>query len=93
MPIRGHSVVHQRLFFTLPDERAVLLRLWELSLFRFGGEYLNEVYRPLLERKPVKRAIVYRLVKGLNRIFTGQGQRRDRGGLNQERDGRDRQVR
>lgn len=61
----------QRLFFTLPDSRATLLGLWELSLFRYGGEYLSEVYRPLLDRKPVKRAIVYRLVRGLNRIFTG----------------------
>jgi len=61
----------QRLFFTMPEDKATELRRWELSLFRFGGEYLEEVYRPLLDGKKVPRPIVSRLVKGLNRIFTG----------------------
>ena len=59
------------LFFKIPDELAAELRLWDLSVFTCAGEYLSEVAEPLRTGKGVSRRIVGRLVKGLNRIFTG----------------------
>ncbi len=45
------------MFFKIPKERENELSLWELTVFKFAGEYLY--------------AILSRLVKGLNRVFTG----------------------
>ena len=59
------------LFFKIPDERAEELRLWDLSVFTTAGEYLSEVAGPLESRKGVSARIIGRLVRGLNRIFTG----------------------
>jgi hypothetical protein len=59
------------LFFKIPDELADDLKLWELTVFRFAGEYLGEVVQTLRESRPVRRPISNRLIKGLNRIFTG----------------------
>lgn len=66
-------LVSQRrgLFFKIKPELVQELKLWELSVFRFAGEYLDEVLNVLKEGKPVRRPILSRLVKGLNRIFTG----------------------
>ncbi len=62
----------QRLFFTMPRARADALHLWELTVFRFAGEYLNRVLRPLSRADArVDAAILKRLVCGLNRVFTG----------------------
>jgi hypothetical protein len=59
------------LFFKIPDEQAAELKLWELTVFKFAGEYLTDVVEQLKARQTVKRPIVNRLIKGLNRIFTG----------------------
>ena len=59
------------LFFKIPDDLAGELKLWNLSVFTGAGEYLAEVAEPLGNRKRVSRRIIGRLVKGLNRIFTG----------------------
>jgi len=59
------------LFFRIPDELAEKLGLWELSVFRFAGEYLSQVIKTLRDGQHVRRPIMSRLVKGLNRIFTG----------------------
>ena len=59
------------LFFKIPDELAAELRLWDLSVFTGAGEYLAEVAEPLRKGERVSRRIIGRLVKGLNRIFTG----------------------
>ena len=59
------------LFFKIPEELASELRLWELTVFRFAGEYLVEVVNVLRSNGAVKRPILNRLIKGLNRIFTG----------------------
>ena len=67
----------QRLFFTIPDARAVEMRLWQLTTFHFADEYLNEVHRVLLRKERVRAEIVARLVRGLNRIFTGMLARDD----------------
>jgi hypothetical protein len=66
-------LVSQRrgLFFKIPREKESDLKLWELTVFRFAGEYLDSVAEVLKQDATVKRPILYRLVKGLNRVFTG----------------------
>ena len=66
-------LIEQRrgLFFKIPDDRAAELRLWDLSVFTGAGEYLAKVAEPLRNGQRVSRLIIGRLVKGLNRIFTG----------------------
>jgi hypothetical protein len=59
------------LFFKIPEELEGELRLWELTVFRFAGEYLSEVVTVLRSNGTIKRPILNRLIKGLNRIFTG----------------------
>jgi len=61
----------QRLFFTIPSDRTTDMKLWDLTIFQYAGEYLNNLYRVLQEGKKIPKPIVSRLVKGLNRIFTG----------------------
>lgn len=67
----------QRLFFTIPAAEAAEMRLWQLTTFHFADEYLNEVQRVLLRGGRVRAEIVARLVRGLNRIFTGMLARDD----------------
>jgi hypothetical protein len=64
----------QRLFFTLPPERAEAMGLWELTVFRHAGEYLSRILRPLQTRPDdeADERLVRRLVRGLNRVFTGR---------------------
>ncbi len=66
-------LVSQRrgLFFKIPKESEVELALWELTVFKFAGEYLDSVLGVLNIGGLVKRPILSRLVKGLNRVFTG----------------------
>lgn len=66
-------LVSQRrgLFFKIPKEAEAELGLWELTVFKFAGEYLDSVLGVLKCGGIVKRPILSRLVKGLNRIFTG----------------------
>jgi len=68
-----HMLVAQRrgLFFKIPKEAENELNLWELTVFRFAGEYLENVVAVLKRDSVVKRPLVSRLVKGLNRVFTG----------------------
>jgi hypothetical protein len=67
------QLVSQRrgLFFKIPKEAESELNLWELTVFKFAGEYLTEVVEALKAGAGAKRPIVARLVKGLNRVFTG----------------------
>lgn len=67
----------QRLFFTIPAAKAAEVRLWQLTSFHFADEYLNEVHRVLLRKERVRAEIIARLVRGLNRIFTGMLARDD----------------
>lgn len=66
-------LVSQRrgLFFRIPKELEVDFNPWELTVFKFAGEYLASVVEVLKRGDPVKRPILSRLVKGLNRVFTG----------------------
>lgn len=59
------------LFFKIPKDAESELNLWELTVFKFAGEYLSSVVEVLKTGAPVKRPILARLVKGLNRVFTG----------------------
>ena len=59
------------LYFKIPKEWEQELNLWELTVFKFAGEYLAEVVQPLLKGAAVKRMILARLIRGLNRVFTG----------------------
>ncbi|MBK7836801.1 MAG: hypothetical protein IPJ49_03740 [Candidatus Obscuribacter sp.] len=61
----------QRLFFVTPSNMVTSLSLWELSLYHDAGNYLNLVYGSLVAGQPVSKQIINKLVKGLNRIFTG----------------------
>ncbi|MCP4583787.1 MAG: hypothetical protein GY839_19425 [candidate division Zixibacteria bacterium] len=59
------------LFFKIPQEKEKELKLWELTVFKFAGEYISDVRNAVRNGIPVKRPILARLVKGLNRVFTG----------------------
>lgn len=59
------------LFFKIPKEAESELKLWELTVFKFAGEYLDSVVEVLKSGAAVKRPILSRLVRGLNRVFTG----------------------
>jgi hypothetical protein len=66
-------LVSQRrgLFFKIPQEREDELLLWELTVFKYAGEYLDRVLRVLQSGGRVERPILARLVRGLNRVFVG----------------------
>jgi hypothetical protein len=61
----------RRLFFTIPRADEEALRLWDLTVFQFAGEYLEQIVRPLERREKAPRTILSRLIQGMNRIFTG----------------------
>jgi len=67
------ALVAQRraLFFNIPEEDAKDLRLWELTVFKYAGEYRDRVFEVLRNDLKVERGIVSRLVRGLNRIWVG----------------------
>ena len=60
------------LFFKIIDEDVNELKLWNLTVFSYAGEYLSKVIYSLREKRgAVDRDIVGRLVRGLNRVFAG----------------------
>jgi hypothetical protein len=59
------------LFFKIPKNAEVELRLWELTVFKFAGEYLDSIVATLRSGEIVKRPLLSRIIKGLNRVFTG----------------------
>ncbi|MGY2499074.1 hypothetical protein ACW4UO_31995, partial [Klebsiella pneumoniae] len=61
----------QRLFFVIPQEKEQEFRFWELTLYHSAGDYLDQVHRALLAHELVPKLVGAKLVKGLNRIFTG----------------------
>lgn len=61
----------QRLFFTIPDYKISTLKLWKLTVFQYAGEYLEEICRKLDQQQQINKSIIFQLVKGMNRIFTG----------------------
>ena len=67
------QLVAQRraLFFKIPREQESELHLWELTVFQFAGEYLDGLMAVLKMGGRVNRQILGRLIRGLNRVFTG----------------------
>jgi hypothetical protein len=59
------------MFFKIAKAQEEELTLWELTVFKFAGEYLESVVSVLKRGGVVKRPILSRLIKGLNRVFTG----------------------
>ncbi len=60
----------QRLFFTMPESKVENYDLWDLSVFRYAGLYL-ETSRKISAGQPAPRQALNMIVRGLNRIFTG----------------------
>jgi hypothetical protein len=61
----------RRLFFVIPNEEVEELKLWDLTVFKYGGEYLDYVLGSLRKGESIRRHILGRIVRGMNRIFTG----------------------
>lgn len=61
----------QRLFFTIPNHRVQELNLWQLTAFQYAGEYLEKVCRTLQQHNLLLKNLIFQLVRGMNRIFTG----------------------
>jgi len=68
-----NMLISQRrgLFFKIPPEQENELHLWELTVFKYAGEYLNRVISALRAGRTVDQMMLARIVKGLNRIFVG----------------------
>jgi len=68
-----YMLVSQRrgLFFKISPEQENELHLWELTVFRYAGEYLSRVIGALRAGRTVDQLMLARIVKGLNRIFVG----------------------
>ncbi|MHC2380316.1 hypothetical protein [Bradyrhizobium liaoningense] len=60
----------QRLFFTLPENHAAQFELWDLTVFRYGGTYLDLIRR-LNSKEQLPRGVMPLIMRGLNRVFTG----------------------
>lgn len=61
----------QRLFFAVNLNDMEEIRIWDLTTFKYAGEFLEQVYRRLDNQKRIQQKILSRLVKGINRISTG----------------------
>ena len=68
-----NMLISQRrgLFFKISKEAEDDLHLWELTVFKFAGEYLDSILDVLKGGGSVKRTLLSRIVRGLNRVFTG----------------------
>lgn len=66
-------LVRQRrgLFFKIPIGREKEFKLWSLTVFKHAGEYVSDICDALESGVGVDRRILGRIVKGLNRVFTG----------------------
>jgi hypothetical protein len=59
----------QRLFFVLP-ENDPNFRFWDLTAFRFAGDYLDTIVA-LSEKRAISEQVRARLARGLNRVMSG----------------------
>jgi hypothetical protein len=60
----------QRLFFTLPENHEIDFELWDLTVFRYGGAYLDMTKR-LKAKEAAPLGVMPLIMRGLNRVFTG----------------------
>ena len=56
--------------FVLPEQRESEFDLWDLTVFRYGGLYLDVATR-LQNRTALPRRVMPMIMRGLNRVFTG----------------------
>ncbi|PFL68548.1 hypothetical protein COJ36_07080 [Priestia megaterium] len=61
----------QRLFFSVNSSDLDEIQIWDLTTFKYAGEFLEKVYHRLENDKKIPSKILSRLVKGINRISTG----------------------
>jgi hypothetical protein len=61
----------QGLFFKIPADQEAEFGLWDLTVFRYAGEYLEHIVKVLQVGRKVEHRLLARLVRGLNRIFVG----------------------
>jgi hypothetical protein len=61
----------QRLFFTVPHERLVDYDVWHLTVYQHAPSFL-QLLALVRNGSPVPNDVVKNLVRGLNRIFTGE---------------------
>lgn len=66
-------LVSQRrgLFFKISENMENELNLWELTVFKYAGEFLKDIVQTLASGNQISSKILFRIIKGLNRIFTG----------------------
>jgi len=69
--LQGLITQRRALFFKIPQEQKDDLRLWELTVFKYAGEYRDRVVEGLRKIGKIERVIIARLVRGLNRIWVG----------------------
>lgn len=60
----------QRLFFTLPEQHVDDFDLWDMTVFRHAGLFLR-IFIQLHEKKPLDRAAMPLIMRGINRLSTG----------------------
>ena len=61
----------RKFFFRIPEKKEKELRLWDLTVFNYAGEYLNDILARLQNGRKPDRTLLACLVRGLNRVFTG----------------------
>jgi hypothetical protein len=60
----------QRLFFTMPAKLVADHSVWDLTVFKFAGEYLD-IVRAVKKQATMPRESLASMVRGLNRVFSG----------------------
>jgi hypothetical protein len=60
----------QRLFFVISNAEAKTLGVWDLTVFRYAGDYLELTAR-IASGQTAPQSALSPLIRGLNRVFTG----------------------
>jgi hypothetical protein len=60
----------QRFFFTLPESQVGSFKLWDLTVFRYAGLFL-ESFIQVQTGQPLDRRTMPLVMRGLNRLFSG----------------------
>lgn len=55
--------------FRVSETKENDFRLWQLTVFKFAGDYLEKIVDALKAGSVVEQALLAQLVKGLNQIF------------------------
>jgi hypothetical protein len=55
---------------TAPENHESHFELWDLTVFRYGGTYLD-MTRRLKAKEPAPRGVMPLIMRVLNRVFTG----------------------